>query len=167
MIEWVFNWHSIIYALLLLLVANGAPVVARKLFGRRFAWPVDAGVILSDGRPLFGRSKTWRGILSSIGLASVASLLMGYGLAIGALFGALAMTGDALASFVKRRKGLTESSRARGLDTLPESLLPALILKSQVALNGLDIAAVVLLFFMLEECVSPILYRLHIRKRPY
>lgn len=167
MTEIGFYWQGVIHALLLLLVANGAPVVAYKLFGRRFAGPVDAGVILSDGRPLFGRSKTWRGILSSIGLASVASLLMGYGLTTGALFGALAMTGDALASFVKRRKGWIESSRARGLDTIPESLLPVVVLKSQLALNRLDIAVVVLLFFMIEEFVSPILYRLHIRKRPY
>ncbi|MBE0437250.1 MAG: hypothetical protein IBX56_15770 [Methylomicrobium sp.] len=62
---------------------------------------------------------------------------------------------------------MVESSRARGLDTIPESLLPAVLLKSQLALNGLDIAAVVLLFFTIEEFVSPVLYRLHIRKRPY
>lgn len=167
MIEWVFNWHSIIYALLLLLVANGAPVVARKLFGRRFAWPVDAGVILSDGRPLFGRSKTWRGIFSSIGLVSAVSWSMGYGVAIGAAFGGLAMIGDLSASYIKRRRGMVESSHARGLDTIPESLLPMVLMKSQLALNGLDIAAVVLLFFTIEEFVSPILYRLHIRERPY
>ncbi|WP_404356141.1 CDP-archaeol synthase [Methylotuvimicrobium sp. KM1] len=167
MTEIVFYWQGVIHALLLLLVANGAPVIAWKLFRRRFAWPVDAGVILSDGRPLFGSSKTWRGILSSIGLVSAVSWSMGYGLAVGAAFGGLAMIGDLSASYVKRRQGMLESSQARGLDTIPESLLPVVLLKSQLALNGLDIAAVVLLFFMLEEFVSPILYRLHIRKRPY
>ncbi len=156
-----------IHALLLLLVANGAPVIAWKLFGKLFAWPLDAGIMMSDGRPLFGRSKTWRGILSSIGLVSAVSWLMGYGLAIGAMFGGLAMIGDLSASYVKRRRGMIESSRARGLDTVPESLLPVVLLKSQLALNGLDIAAVVLLFFLIEEFVSPILYRLQIRKRPY
>lgn len=167
MTEIVFYWQGVIHALLLLLVANGAPVIAWKLLGKRFAWPVDAGIMLSDGRPLFGRSKTWRGILSSIGLVSVVSWSMGYGVAIGAAFGGLAMIGDLSASYVKRRRGMVESSHARGLDTIPESLLPAVLLKSQLVLNGLDIAAVVLLFFTIEEFVSPILYRLHIRKRPY
>ncbi|WP_341328262.1 CDP-archaeol synthase [Methylotuvimicrobium sp. KM2] len=167
MTEIVFYWQGVIHALLLLLVANGAPVVAYKLFGRRFAWPVDAGIILSDGRPLFGRSKTWRGILSSIGLVSAVSWSMGYGVTVGAAFGGLAMIGDLSASYIKRRQGMLESSRARGLDTIPESLLPVFVLKSQLALNRFDIAAVVLLFFTIEEFVSPILYRLHIRKHPY
>lgn len=167
MTEIVFYWQGVIHALLLLLVANGAPVIAWKLFGRRFAWPVDAGIILSDGRPLFGRSKTWRGIVSSIGLVSAVSWSMSYGLAIGVAFGGLAMIGDLSASYIKRRQGMVESSRARGLDTIPESLLPAVLLKSQLGLNGLEISVVVLLFFMIEEFVSPILYRLNIRKRPY
>ncbi|PKM37737.1 MAG: CDP-archaeol synthase [Gammaproteobacteria bacterium HGW-Gammaproteobacteria-10] len=167
MTEIVFYWQGVIHALLLLLVANGTPVIAWKLLGRRFAWPVDAGIILSDGRPLFGRSKTWRGILSSIGLVSAVSWSMSYGLAIGVAFGGLAMIGDLSASYIKRRQGMVESSRARGLDTIPESLLPAVLLKSQLGLNGLEISVVVLLFFMIEEFVSPILYRLNIRKRPY
>ncbi|HBA65675.1 MAG TPA: CDP-archaeol synthase, partial [Methylococcaceae bacterium] len=121
----------------------------------------------SDGRPLFGRSKTWRGIVSSIGLVSAVSWSMSYGLAIGVAFGGLAMIGDLSASYIKRRQGMVESSRARGLDTIPESLLPAVLLKSQLGLNGLEISVVVLLFFMIEEFVSPILYRLNIRKRPY
>lgn len=167
MTEWVFHWQGIFHALLLLLVANGGPVIAWRLCGRRFAWPVDAGWKCGDGRPLLGRSKTWRGVVCSVVLSSLVARFMGYGLLDGAFFGTSVMIGDALASFVKRRKGLVESSRARGLDTLPESLLPLLIMKSQLALSWADIAAVVLLFFLIEEFISPILYRLHIRKRPY
>lgn len=161
------SWHDIIRALILLLVANGAPVIATKLLGGRFARPVDCGFSLADGRPLFGRSKTWRGLVSSVGAAAAVSYGLGYCFVNGMLFGALTMTGDLAASFIKRRLGLVESSRARGLDTLPESLLPAVLLKAPIGLSWHDIAAVVSLFFMIEEFVSPLLYRLHIRKRPY
>jgi len=77
------------------------------------------------------------------------------------------MTGDLLASFIKRRMGRAESGRARGLDTVPESLLPTMLLKEPLALSLIDIILIVALFFLIEEWVSPILYRLHIRKRPY
>ncbi|MDD1608305.1 MAG: CDP-archaeol synthase, partial [Methylococcaceae bacterium] len=71
------------------------------------------------------------------------------------------------ASFVKRRRGKVESSRARGLDTVPESLLPLLFLKDSLALGFIDILLVVGFFFLCEEFISPILYKWHIRNRPY
>jgi len=74
---------------------------------------------------------------------------------------------DLLASFIKRRLGNVESSRARGLDTVPESLLPLLLLKDSLALNFIEIILVVGLFFLCEEFVSPVLYKLHIRNQPY
>jgi CDP-2,3-bis-(O-geranylgeranyl)-sn-glycerol synthase len=77
------------------------------------------------------------------------------------------MTGDLLASFIKRRMGHAESSRARGLDTVPESLLPILVLKAPLGLGLIDIILIVAFFFLIEELISPILYRLHIRMRPY
>ncbi|HKJ22762.1 MAG TPA: CDP-archaeol synthase, partial [Gammaproteobacteria bacterium] len=46
----------------LLLVANGAPVLARQVRGARPARPLDGGLRLADGRPLLGRSKTLRGV---------------------------------------------------------------------------------------------------------
>jgi hypothetical protein len=162
-----FHWNGIIHALILLLAANGAPVIASKLMGKRFAWPVDNSLCLGDGRPVFGRSKTWRGIVFSSGLGGCASLLLGFGFWTGMLFGLLTMSGDLLASFIKRRCGLIESSRARGLDTVPESLIPLWFLRLSMGLDWPDITVVMVLFFMIEEFLSPILYRLHIRKRPY
>ncbi|MGZ4959488.1 MAG: hypothetical protein ACXV7J_09555 [Methylomonas sp.] len=83
------------------------------------------------------------------------------------MFAALAMTGDLLASFCKRRMGKAESSRARGFDTVSESLLPLWALKGPLALGGADIILVVGLFFLMEEFMSPLLYKWHIRQRPY
>ena len=52
----------IIKLLMLLAVANGTPVAAKLMLGDTLVYPLDAGVRLPDGQPLFGRSKTVRGI---------------------------------------------------------------------------------------------------------
>jgi hypothetical protein len=42
-------------------LANGTPVLAKKILGERLAYPVDGGGEFVDDRPLLGRSKTIRG----------------------------------------------------------------------------------------------------------
>lgn len=157
----------LVQALILLLTANGAPILAKMLFNDRFASPVDAGLELNDAHPVFGVAKTWRGVVAAVFLTGVAALLLGMQLSTGAGFAVWAMAGDLSASFIKRRLGFAESSRLRVLDTLPESLLPAAILKQTLGLGWLDIVILAGLFFLIEELVSPLLHRLHIRKRPY
>jgi CDP-diglyceride synthetase len=160
-------WYCIFQALLLLIAANGAPVITSKLLGNRIARPIDNGLNLSDGYRLFGNSKTWRGLFSALFLTTAVAILWGLEPFTGILFGALTMTGDLLTSFIKRRRGNVESSRARGLDAVPESLLPLCLLKDSLALSLIDIILIVGLFFLIEEFVSPVLYRLRIRNQPY
>jgi CDP-2,3-bis-(O-geranylgeranyl)-sn-glycerol synthase len=156
-----------IQAVALLIVANGAPVLISKTLGTQWAWPVDNGLTLRDGRRLFGGTKTWRGLCSAVLFTTLAAIFGGIDLLTGVLFGLLAMCGDLLASFIKRRMGHGESSQARGLDTVPESLLPVLLLKDPLMLSLIDIILIVVLFFLIEELISPVLYRWHIKKRPY
>lgn len=160
-------WYCIFEALLLLIAANGAPVISSKVLGNRLARPVDNGLKLSDGYRLFGDSKTWRGLFSAVLFTTAVAILFGIQPLTGVLFGALTMTGDLLTSFIKRRRGNVESSRARGLDAVPESLLPLGLLKDTLALNFVEIILIVVFFFLIEEFVSPVLYRLHIRNQPY
>jgi hypothetical protein len=49
---------AILQLMALLTVANGTPLIAKKMFGCYFAHPVDAGITFFDQRPLFGSSKT-------------------------------------------------------------------------------------------------------------
>lgn len=49
--------------LVLLAVANTTPVIVNNLIGKRLSYPLDGGVRFVDGRPLFGSSKTLRGIV--------------------------------------------------------------------------------------------------------
>jgi len=153
--------------LLLLMVANGAPIVARRLCGGRFSRPLDGGVKLADGRPLFGPAKTLRGVFAAVAASGIAAVLLGLSLAIGALLGLCAMLGDLLSSFVKRRLGIPPSGMALGLDQIPESLLPLLAVRAWVGLRWTDILLTILAFFVTELLVSRLLFLLHIRKRPY
>jgi hypothetical protein len=158
---------SILRALLLLGTANGAPVLATKLSGGSFAVPLDAGIRLPDGRPLFGAAKTVRGLLASIIATTAMSALLGLGWAAGAGVAAAAMGGDLISSFVKRRLGLALHARATGLDQVPEALLPMLLFRSSLGLSAADIAVALAAFIVLEIILSRLLFSLHIRDRPY
>jgi len=153
--------------LLLLIVANGAPLVASRLLGRRLASPVDGGCRWRDGRPLLGPSKTWRGLVVGALACAMLAVLLGYGFYFGLLYGVLALAGDLLSSFLKRRLGLAASARAIGLDQLPEAVLPMLMAWWVLGLGILQAALVVAVFALLNICLSPLLYRLGIRRQPH
>ena len=156
-----------VQALLLLFVANGAPIIARQLLAGRYAAPIDAGKQFVDGQPLFGCSKSWRGVVAALLLTPLVALLLGLPLIVAVQFAAYAMLGDLISSFIKRRCRIKPSGRAMGLDQIPESLLPLLLLQSQLGLVWPDIIALVILFVVLGLLFSRLLYRWHIRKRPY
>lgn len=158
---------AIFQALSLLTIANGAPVIAKKILGTRLAFPLDAGALFVDGKPLLGRSKTVRGVLISIAATSAAAPLFGLGIAQGAWVAALAMTGDLFSSFVKRRLNLPPSAQAIGLDQIPESLLPLLVCRDILLLTPLDIALAAGIFLIGELIVSRWLFLLHVRDQPY
>ena len=88
--------------LALLAVANGTPIIVEKILGRSLAFPVDGGATFVDGRPLFGSSKTVRGLMLSILASTALAPLIGLDWRIGALVALLAMIGDLFSSFLKR-----------------------------------------------------------------
>lgn len=91
--------------------ANAVPVLA----GGGLA--IDFGKKLSDGRPIFGKNKTFRGFFlglivgTAVGLAE--SFVFDYPLMFGLLLSLGALCGDLAGAFVKRR-----------LDIPPGGLLP-------------------------------------------
>lgn len=158
---------KIIELLVLLTVANGTPVLAKRLLGDGFAYPLDGGAQFFDGRPLFGPSKTIRGLVFAVAATSLVAPLLGLTVGAGFLIGAGAMAGDLMSSFTKRRLAFKPSSRATGLDQIPESLIPVLLCWSEFSLTAADVAAVVGLFFVGEIALSRLLFRMQIRDRPY
>jgi hypothetical protein len=151
----------------LLAIANGMPILAERLLGRFLAYPLDGGTNFIDGRPLLGPSKTVRGIIVAVLAASACAPLFGIAWTIGFVVGLAAMAGDLASSFVKRRIGLPPSSRALGLDQIPESLFPALACKGPLALTIADVILAVALFSVGELILSRLLFKMHIRKEPY
>ena len=158
---------SILQAIVLLTLANGTPVVAKKVFGQTFALPLDAGLTFFDGRPLFGPSKTIRGIVFAVLVTTAGAPLIGLDWSVGLVAAVAAMAGDLCSSFAKRRLNFPPSSQALGLDQLPELLLPLLACRAALSLTVVDIALSVAIFFVGELILSWILYRAHMRDEPY
>lgn len=153
--------------LLLLTVANNAPIGAKLLLGARWDRPIDGGILFLDHRPLLGRSKTWRGLVAAVLLSALVAPVLGFSAAVGALAGLATMVGDALASFTKRRLGVPPSGRSFGLDQLPEAVLPLLVLQGPLQLSWLVIAGVATAFFLLETPAARLAHRLGWRDTPH
>src|SRR3981081_2673827 len=100
----------ILQLLILLMLANGTPVIAKKLLGERCSYPLDGNLTFVDGRPLFGHSKTIRGVVLAVLVTSAGAPLIGLGWKTGFLVGSFAMAGDLASSFSKRRLKLPPSS---------------------------------------------------------
>ncbi len=161
--------HPLLIAqlLVLLTLAHGAPVIAKKILGAVLAYPLDGGITLADGQPLFGRSKTIRGVTLSIVLTALGAPWIGLDWTVGLVVSATAMIGDLFSSFTKRRMKMAPGSMALGLDQTPESLLPAIACRWVLPITVVDIFWVTALFFVGELVVSRILYAFKIRDRPY
>jgi predicted CDP-diglyceride synthetase/phosphatidate cytidylyltransferase len=156
-----------IQLLSLIIIANGAPILIRVLLRGKLNLAIDFGRTFPDKRPVFGPSKTWRGIFASLLATSVAAWLLGYSPETGFLVAFYAITGDLLSSTIKRRLAMKPSSMAPILDQVPESLFPALMMKDVFMLNALSIILLVSMFIIIELALSHVLYDWGIRKKSY
>jgi len=153
--------------LLLIIIANGTPVFMRFCFGEHMNTAIDFGKILPDGQRLFGASKTWRGLVSAAASTSLAAWLLGHPASIGFAVAILALLGDLLSSFIKRRLAMKPGSMAPLLDQIPESLLPAISLMDPFELDLIDVLFLVISFIVIELVLSRVFFMLGVRKSPY
>jgi hypothetical protein len=160
-------FETFIKLLVMLLATNGAPVLAARIFQSRDARPLDLGRQLQDRRPVFGSSKTWRGVAAALTASCLLSILFDYGIWFGFVFGVLVMTGDLISSFIKRRTGLKPSDQYMGLDQLPESFIPSVYAVWHLGVGWWWAVLLALAFMLLELLISRPLFWLNIRKRPY
>ena len=153
--------------LILLVVANGAPVFAKMLLGAAFARPLDGGALFVDGQPILGPSKTIRGIVVSVLATSICAALMGLGWKVGTLVAIFAMAGDLFSSFAKRRLHLHSSQHGHRPRSHSESLFPLLASQMLLPLSILDIVAGVTIFLVGAVMLSPLLFKLNLRDEPH
>lgn len=153
--------------LLLIIIANGAPILIRWLLNDSFNLAIDFGQKLPDNNQLFGPSKTWRGLLAALLTTAVAAWLLGYTPETGFLIAGYAVLGDLFSSFIKRRFSMKPSSMAPLLDQVPESLFPAFMMMHTFNLDFSSVLLLVLTFIIIELVLSHILYAWGLRNRPY
>ena len=137
-------------ALLLIMVTNAVPWAASRVLPRHGTAPLDCGLKSRDGRRLLGDHKTWKGLLIGTLGCGLTAILTGPGFAVGAGFGALSLTGDALSSALKRRLRLAPGTEIPGLDQLPEALLPSIFFAGALRIGPAEIMASVLAFLVLD-----------------
>lgn len=81
--------------------ANAIPVVTGG------GVPMDFGILFGDGRPIFGRNKTFRGFFSGLALGTgvglAESAAFGYPVLFGLMLSLGALLGDLAGAFAKRR----------------------------------------------------------------
>ena len=84
--------------------ANAIPVITGG------GLPIDFGKKFSDGKPIFGKNKTFRGLFSGLivgtAVGFVESAFFNYHIAFGLLSSLGALFGDLTGAFVKRRLGI-------------------------------------------------------------
>ncbi len=121
--------------LILLWLANFAPPFLAQIFESKWSRPIDGGYPFLDGRPLFGRNKTIRGVLAGIITGGLIGLVLGFPLWLGLGAGFLSMLGDLVSSFLKRRFSFTSGDAVLGLDQIPEGLLPFILFTPYYSLS--------------------------------
>jgi CDP-diglyceride synthetase len=142
--------------LLLVVWANGIPVLACPLLGRRFRYPLDGGRLFRDGRPLLGPSKTWCGVGAAVLTTPLIATIFGLSWVVGLIAAVGAMLGDSIASFIKRRTGRASGEAFLFLDQIPESLIPVLLLQGVMGLSLVQVAVVVIGFAVINLALTPL-----------
>jgi predicted MPP superfamily phosphohydrolase len=131
---------------LFLLIVNALPPLVSMIWGDRGDRPIDGGRLWRDHQPIFGPHKTIRGLIASVIGGVALSPLIGVAWWAGGLGALLAMSGDLLSSFIKRRRTLKSGTDIVVLDQLFESLLPLLFLGAIIRLAWWQLATGLILF---------------------
>jgi CDP-2,3-bis-(O-geranylgeranyl)-sn-glycerol synthase len=139
----------------------------RMTFREYLDFPLDGYHKFIDGRPIFGHTKTIRGVLSSLLMTTLIAMIIGTTAVTGALIAFYAMLGDLLSSFIKRRLGMASSKMALGLDQIPESLLPLMAVNSYFEITWSEMLIVMSEFFILELVFSHLYIRYYLKTSPY
>lgn len=158
-------------------VANMAPVLANKIPGlNRWTTPLDFGKSF-QGRRIFGDNKTWRGVVFGTVLAAIVGwfqyrffgtnpestwFLMGAAAAMG--FGAL--LGDAIESWVKRRRGIAAGEKWVPFDQTDFIIGGLVCVLPFVRPQFSQIIMIFVIYFGLHIVVSYIGYLTGLKKKP-
>lgn len=137
---------EIFKVVLFLLWVNGLPPIVSVVAGERYSRALDGGKLWLNGRPLFGRNKTIRGVVAGVAGGILVFPLLGQPWWIAGIAALLAMAGDLVSSFIKRRRALHSGKEAVVLDQIFESLFPLLFLNRYLLLGSTQNILILVLF---------------------
>jgi len=167
--------HGLVY-ILPSYVANGTPVI----FGG--GTPIDFGKKFLDNRPIFGKNKTWRGLLAGIACGTLTGLLV-YSLLlvipilekttpslciiIAFLESVGAHAGDLLGSFIKRRLNIRPGGPAPILDQTLWIIFAIIFVSPVLYFPLIEVIILLLLSAFLHIGANIIAYLLGLKKEPW
>jgi len=149
--------------------ANAAPVIAGG--GR----PLDFGKNFFDGKPIFGKNKTFRGFFFGlaigvmVGLAE--SLVFSYPVPFSILFSVLsplgALVGDLAGAFLKRRLGIAPGGLLPIIDQI-DFAVGAIVFSLPLAMMYWELAiAVVIITAPIHLFTNFLAYKLKLKSNPW
>lgn len=115
--------------IVLLLLINAAPAVMMPFCSkeRPFGTPMDFDLRFRDGRAFLGKHKTVGGFGFGILTGSSIGYVLGFPLPLGFGAGLLAMAGDSVSSFIKRRLNFNEGTEVLVLDQVFQGGFPLIM----------------------------------------
>jgi predicted MPP superfamily phosphohydrolase len=152
--------------LILLWVVNFIPPLLTYVLEDKWNTPVDLGRRFSDGRPLLGSHKTFRGVLGAVAAGALSGFILGFPWWLGLEVGFLSMLGDLTSSFVKRRFGTSSGFVVPVLDQGFEGLFPLLALSRHFFLGTAHVLFLLVFFIVGAYCGSLFLNRV-LRAKPF
>lgn len=161
-------------------IANAAPVALGGLF------PIDGGRKARDGRPLFGRGKTWLGLAGGLSAGLLVAVMEAHLLTgtpydlwaghaeryllIGTLLSAGALAGDLTGSFAKRRLGYVPGAPSFALDQLSflaAALLAAAPLGVEFAFRPLSLLFLLLATYVFHRLANTLAHLAGLKRVPW
>src|SRR4030043_1718088 len=147
--------------------ANAVPVIAGG--GR----PIDFGRKFLDGKPVFGKNKTFRGFFFGLMIGLIAgyaeTLLFGHPLFLGLLASSGALFGDLAGAFIKRRLGLAPGGMLPIVDQV-DFIVGAVLVSLPVSLSFMSwelLVAVFLLTPPIHFATNFAAYKLGLKNNPW
>ena len=131
-------------------IANIVPVLVRKIDFLNI--PVDFHLKFK-GQPIFGKNKTIRGVFFGVLAAMLYGSVTELGTLSSATMGFLALLGDLLGSFIKRRLSIYPGQTCFPLDQIDWSVLPI----TYLFINALISVKQALIIFILCTVLHPVI----------
>lgn len=145
--------------------ANAVPVI---LGGGK---PLDFGKTLRDGKPIFGKNKTFRGFFAGLVIGTlvglVESFVFDFPLAFGFFLSLGALLGDLVGAFIKRRLGFQPGAKLLVADQL-DFVCGAFLLSLFILPPSLIIVLVIVLITPpIHLSTNYIAYKLRVKSKPW